>query len=169
MKKILVMNGPNLNLTGIRKKNVYGDETLEDINRELAAYGEGKGVQVDFYQSNHEGALIDKIHASRTDYDGVVLNAGAYTHTSVAIHDAIKGANVPVIEVHISNVHAREAFRHHSYISPVAKGIIVGLGVRGYELAIDALEFQRDETERELADLKRRMAALEQARAGRAP
>ena len=91
MKKILVMNGPNLNLTGIRKKNVYGSqETLEDINRELAAYGEDKGVQVDFYQSNHEGALIDKIHASRTDYDGVVLNAGAYTHYSYAIRDAIE-------------------------------------------------------------------------------
>ena len=96
MKKILVMNGPNLNLTGIRKKNVYGAESLEDINRELAAYGEDKGVQVDFYQSNHEGALIDKIHASRTDYDGVVLNAGAYTHYSYAIRDAIEAGLYPL-------------------------------------------------------------------------
>ena len=144
MKKILVMNGPNLNLTGIRKKNVYGDETLEDINRELAAYGEGKGVQVDFYQSNHEGALIDWLHeAGQLKRDGqlagVVLNAAAYTHTSVALMDAIKGADLPVIELHISNVHAREAFRHHSYIAPVAKAVICGLGVQGYSIAIDAV------------------------------
>ena len=140
MKKILVMNGPNLNLTGIRKKNVYGAETLEDINRELAAYGEDKGVQVDFYQSNHEGALIDKIHASRTDYDGVVLNAGAYTHTSIALQDAIRSVTSPVVEVHISNVHAREAFRHVSMISCACKGVILGFGLNSYRLALEALK-----------------------------
>ena len=124
MKKILVMNGPNLNLTGIRNKNVYGAETLEDINRELAAYGEGKGVQVDFYQSNHEGALIDKIHASRTDYDGVVLNAGAYTHYSYAIRDAIE---------------AVQDFRRISVLTPVCVKQICGFGKDSYKMGIDLL------------------------------
>ena len=139
MKKILVMNGPNLNLTGIRKKNVYGAETLEDINRELAAYGEDKGVQVDFYQSNHEGALIDKIHASRTDYDGVVLNAGAYTHYSYAIADCLKNINKKKIEVHISNIYQREGFRQKSVTAAYTDSIISGFGISGYRLAILSL------------------------------
>ena len=137
MKKILVMNGPNLDLTGIRKKNVYGAETLEDINRELAAYGEGKGVQVDFYQSNHEGALIDKIAAlADAKFDGLVFNPGAFTHTSVALRDALAGAGLRTIEVHISNIYRREEFRHHSYTAAVSQAVITGLGFEGYHAAV---------------------------------
>ena len=144
MKTVYVLNGPNLNLLGTREPTQYGHHTLADVQQLCEAAGKVRGVAIECRQSNHEGLLLDWLHeagreAAAGTLLGVVLNAGAYTHTSVAIHDAIKGANVPVIEVHISNVHAREAFRHHSYISPVAKGIIVGLGVRGYELAIDAL------------------------------
>ena len=144
MKTLLVLNGPNLNLLGTREPAVYGATTLADVEAMCKAAGEKLGFTVDCRQSNHEGALIDAIHeAGRAfaagTHAGVVLNAGAYTHTSVALHDAIKGAAVPVIELHISNVHAREAFRHHSWISPVAAGIIVGFGVDGYVLAIEAL------------------------------
>ena len=144
MKKILVLNGPNLNLLGTREPAQYGHETLPDVVRLCEEAGAKLGIEVECRQSNHEGALIDWIHESGREVAagrllGVVFNAGAYTHTSVALHDAIKGANVPVIELHISNVHAREAFRHHSFISPVARGIIVGLGVKGYALAIEAL------------------------------
>jgi 3-dehydroquinate dehydratase-2 len=144
MKKILVLNGPNLNLLGTREPAQYGHETLDDVVRLCEAAGARLGVEVECRQSNHEGVLIDWIHEAGRDVAagrllGVVFNAGAYTHTSVALHDAIKGANVPVIELHISNVHARESFRHHSFISPVARGIIVGLGVKGYALAMDAL------------------------------
>ncbi|RZL47768.1 MAG: type II 3-dehydroquinate dehydratase [Variovorax sp.] len=144
MKKILVLNGPNLNLLGTREPAQYGHETLPDVVRLCEEAGAKLGIEVECRQSNHEGALIDWIHESGREVAagrllGVVFNAGAYTHTSVALHDAIKGASVPVIELHISNVHAREAFRHHSFISPVARGIIVGLGVKGYALAIEAL------------------------------
>ena len=144
MKTLLVLNGPNLNLLGTREPAVYGATTLADVEAMCKAAGEKLGFTVDCRQSNHEGALIDAIHeAGRAfaagTHAGVVLNAGAYTHTSVALHDAIKGAAVPVIELHISNVHARETFRHHSWISPVAAGIIVGFGVDGYVLAIEAL------------------------------
>lgn len=144
MPKILVLNGPNLNLLGTREPAVYGSETLEDVERMCRDEGVKRGFAIDCRQSNHEGELIDWIHEAGREVKagsvlGVVLNAGAYTHTSVALHDAIKGAGVPVIELHISNVHAREPFRHHSYISPAARGIIVGFGVTGYALAIDAL------------------------------
>ena len=144
MKKILVLNGPNLNLLGTREPAQYGHETLPDVVRLCEEAGAKLGIEVECRQSNHEGALIDWIHESGREVAagrllGVVFNAGAYTHTSVALHDAIKGASVPVIELHISNVHAREAFRHHSFISSVARGIIVGLGVKGYALAIEAL------------------------------
>ena len=144
MKTLLVLNGPNLNLLGTREPAVYGATTLADVEAMCKAAGEKLGFTVDCRQSNHEGALIDAIHeAGRAfaagTHAGVVLNAGAYTHTSVALHDAIKGAAVPVIELHISNVHARETFRHHSWISPAAAGIIVGFGVDGYVLAIEAL------------------------------
>ena len=144
MKKILVLNGPNLNLLGTREPAVYGRETLADVERLCRDEGARLGVVVECRQSNHEGDLVDWIHeAGRAtaagDTMGVVLNAGAYTHTSVALHDAIKGANATLIELHISNVHAREAFRHHSYISPAARGIVVGFGVAGYAIAIDAL------------------------------
>ena len=144
MKTILVLNGPNLNLLGTREPAVYGHTTLADVEVMCKAAGDKLGFVVDCRQSNHEGVLIDAIHEAGRAYAagthaGVVLNAGAYTHTSVALHDAIKGAAVPTIELHISNVHAREEFRHHSWISPAAAGIIVGFGVDGYVLAIEAL------------------------------
>ncbi len=144
MRTALVLNGPNLNLLGSREPAVYGAQTLADVEALCRKACAEHGLALDFRQSNHEGVLIDWIHeAGRAQaagtLAGVVLNAGAYTHTSVALHDAIKGTGVSLIEVHISNVHAREAFRHHSYISPVARGVIVGLGVAGYALAIAAL------------------------------
>ena len=144
MPSILVLNGPNLNLLGQREPTQYGHSTLADVEALCVETGKRLGVEIDCLQSNHEGVLIDAIHeagrgVAAGDVLGVVFNAGAYTHTSVALHDAIKGAEVPVIEVHISNVHAREAFRHHSYISPAAAGIVVGFGVDGYVLAIEGL------------------------------
>ncbi|MFR5874921.1 MAG: type II 3-dehydroquinate dehydratase [Eubacterium sp.] len=139
--KILVLNGPNLNMTGIRKQNVYGAETLEDINAELKAYGESKGAQMFFYQSNHEGDIIDIIHKSRTDYDGVVINAGAYTHYSYAIRDAIEAVQefTPFVEVHMSDIHKREDFRKISVITEVCIKQICGLGKDSYKKGIDLL------------------------------
>jgi 3-dehydroquinate dehydratase II len=144
MQKILILNGPNLNLLGTREPGVYGADTLADVEAMCRAEGEQLGVAVDCRQSNHEGQLIDWIQEAGRDIAGgsligVVFNPGAFTHTSVALHDAIKGANVKVIELHISNVHAREDFRHHSYISPAARGIMVGFGVDGYLFAMTAL------------------------------
>ena len=144
MKTILVLNGPNLNLLGTREPSVYGAETLADVERLCRDEARKLGVAVECRQSNHEGELIDWIHeAGRRiaagDMLGVVFNAGAYTHTSVALHDAIRGANATVIELHITNVHAREPFRHHSYLSPAARGIVVGFGVQGYPIAMQAL------------------------------
>lgn len=144
MTKIYVLNGPNLNLLGVRDPAIYGSETLSDVADRCAAVATECGHELDFRQSNHEGELIDWVHeAGREVADGksvgVVLNAGAYTHTSVALADAISGLSVPTIEVHISNVHAREAFRQQSYLSAVASGIIVGLGTYGYEAGIRAL------------------------------
>lgn len=139
MKKILILNGPNLNLLGKREPHIYGSQTFEDYFKILKK--DFTQVTLEYFQSNHEGALIDKIHevGFDTDYLGIVMNAGAYTHTSVAIGDAISGVKTPVVEVHISNVHAREAFRHHSYLSAKAAGIIVGLGIVGYKYAVDFL------------------------------
>lgn len=144
MKTVLVLNGPNLNLLGQREPGVYGARTLDDVRQLCGAACEAHGLRLDFRQSNHEGALIDAIHEAGATQAagtlaGVVLNAGAYTHTSVALHDAIKGAQVRVVELHISNTHAREAFRHHSHISPVAAGVLLGFGVRGYAMAIAGL------------------------------
>ncbi len=144
MKRVLVLNGPNLNLLGTREPAVYGSTTLADVEQLCRGAGQRLGVEVDCRQSNHEGQLIDWIHEAGVAHRngqlvGAVFNAGAYTHTSVALHDAIKGAELPVIEVHISNVHAREPFRHHSYLSPAAAGIVVGFGVEGYVLAIEGL------------------------------
>jgi 3-dehydroquinate dehydratase-2 len=144
MPSILVLNGPNLNLLGTREPAIYGATTLADVEQLCRGAATAQGLTLDFRQSNHEGVLIDAIHEAGRAHQageliGVVFNAGAYTHTSIALHDAIKGTGVPVIEVHISNVHAREPFRHHSWLSPVAAGIIVGFGVEGYALAIDAL------------------------------
>lgn len=144
VKTIHVLNGPNLNLLGKRDPVTYGTQTLADIESNCHTVAERLGLQLVFRQSNHEGELVDWIHEAGAEVAdansvGVVLNAGAYTHTSVALADAISGAFVPTIEVHISNVHAREAFRHHSYLSPVAAGVIVGLGPYGYELGMQAL------------------------------
>lgn len=144
MKTIFVLNGPNLNLLGTREPAVYGSHTLADVQALCAAECAKFGLELDFRQSNHEGVLVDAVQeAGRAQtagkLSGMVLNAGAYTHTSVALHDAIKGSGVTAIELHISNVHAREAFRHHSYLSPAVKGVIAGFGVAGYGLAIAAL------------------------------
>lgn len=139
--KILIMNGPNLNMTGVRKKNVYGAETLDDINRELKSYGESKGAQMYFFQSNHEGALIDAIHESKDKFDGVVLNAGAYTHYSYAIRDAIEAVAdyTPFVEVHMSDIHEREDFRKISVIIDVCVKQISGFGKDSYKMGIDLL------------------------------
>ena len=144
MASILVLNGPNLNLLGTREPCIYGAATLADVEALCQATAQAHGHTVSCLQSNHEGALIDALHeAGRAhragELIGVVFNAGGYTHSSVALHDAIKGTGVPVIEVHISNVHAREPFRNHSYLSPAAAGIVVGFGVDGYRLAIEGL------------------------------
>ena len=144
MTSILVLNGPNLNLLGTRKPEVYGSTSLADVE-EMCRQAAGKlGLDVVFHQSNYEGQLIDWIHETGAavkagESIGAVFNPGAFTHTSAALHDAIEGASLPVIELHISNVHQREQWRHHSYISPVARGIVVGFGVAGYALAINGL------------------------------
>ena len=144
MKTVFVLNGPNLNLLGTREPAVYGAATLADVEKLCIDACNRHGFALRFHQSNHEGSLVDWIHeAGRLhaagELAGVVMNAGAYTHTSIALHDAIKGAAVTVIELHISNVHAREAFRHHSYISPAAKSVMAGFGVQGYALAVAGL------------------------------
>ena len=137
--RILVLNGPNLNLLGSREPEVYGLETLADIEVLVRNRAEELGgIEVEFIQSNHEGALIDAIHEHR-DWDGLIINAGAFTHTSMAIADALSSVQVPAIEVHLSNVHAREEFRRHSYMAPKAWGVIAGFGFRGYVAALDLL------------------------------
>lgn len=135
---ILVLNGPNLNLLGQREPEKYGRTTLAEIERTLQRQAKALGAVVECFQSNHEGALIDRIHAARGTVDAIVINAGAYTHTSLALADALAAVAIPAIEVHITNIHARESERHHSFIAPVAVGQIVGLGVCGYELALQA-------------------------------
>ena len=144
MKTILVLNGPNLNLLGTREPTLYGSQTLADVEAICEQACTTHGFKLDFRQSNHEGVLVDAIQEAGCaqaagKLAGVVFNAGAYTHTSVALHDAIKGAGVTVIELHISNVHAREVFRHHSYLSPVSIGVMAGFGVQGYAYAVAAL------------------------------
>lgn len=135
--KILIINGPNLNLLGVREKGIYGDSSFESYYQTLKArYPQ---VEFDYFQSNHEGALIDEIHRQGFDVDGIVLNAGAYTHTSIAIADAIRAVKSPVVEVHISNVHSRESYRHVSMIAPACKGVIAGFGPDSYRLAVEAL------------------------------
>jgi 3-dehydroquinate dehydratase-2 len=144
VKTVVVLNGPNLNLLGIREPAIYGPATLDDVRQLCAAVCQRHGLNLEFRQSNHEGELVDWIHEAGSVHAqgqlaGVVLNAGAYTHTSIALLDAIKGAGVPLVELHISNVHARESFRHHSYISSAARAVMCGFGVQGYALAIDAI------------------------------
>ena len=136
MPLILILNGPNLNLLGLRQPEIYGSETLDDVARDCAALGSGIGLDTDLRQSNHEGQIIDCIHEARTTAQGIIINPGAFTHTSIAILDALNAYDGPVIEVHISQVHQRESFRHHSYVSHRADGVIVGCGVQGYRLAL---------------------------------
>ena len=136
-RKILVLHGPNLNLLGTREPAIYGRETLSDINRDLAAEAAASGVKLESFQSNHEGALIDRVQAAgQQQVDWIIINPAGYTHTSVALRDAISAVGIPFIEVHLSNIHARESFRHHSYFSDIAAGTIVGLGSRGYFAAL---------------------------------
>jgi len=134
--KIIVINGPNLNLLGKREPQIYGSETFEDYFKKLQ--GNFNDLELSYFQSNIEGEIIDKLHEVGFSYDGIILNAAAYTHTSIGIGDAVKGIETPVVELHISNVHAREEFRHHSYIAANAKGVIFGFGLKGYKLAIES-------------------------------
>ena len=136
MKRILVIHGPNLNLLGEREPGVYGSTSFAELNNMIQDRAEKLGMECEIFQSNHEGAIIDRLHAARKDFDGVIINAGAYTHYSYAIHDAIHDIRIPVIEVHISNIHAREGFRSKSVISPVCKGTIAGFGEKSYMMAL---------------------------------
>ncbi|MGB3337679.1 MAG: type II 3-dehydroquinate dehydratase [Devosia sp.] len=138
-KRVLVLNGPNLNLLGTREPDIYGAATLKDIETLCKQTGEAAGLTVDFRQSNHEGELVTWIQDARNSADAILINPAAYSHTSVAIHDALKAVGLPVAEVHLSNIHQREAFRHHSYVSSVAFGVICGFGVAGYTMALTAL------------------------------
>ena len=137
--RVLVLHGPNLNLLGLREPEVYGKETLADVNAQLEKLAAERALEITCRQSNHEGQLIDWLHEARLQFDGVLINPGGYTHTSVALHDAVQAMPFPVIEVHLSNVHAREGFRRRSLIAPVARGQISGLGWYGYLAALDAL------------------------------
>jgi 3-dehydroquinate dehydratase-2 len=139
MPSVLVLNGPNLNLLGRRQPEIYGSTTLADIEALCTAYGVALGLEVVCVQSNHEGVMIDAVHAAVGVHDGIIINAGAYTHTSVALMDAVASVALPMVEVHLSNIHAREPFRHVSYLSKVAIGQICGFGPRGYLMALDAL------------------------------
>ena len=137
--QLLLLNGPNLNLLGRREPGLYGATTLEQIEARLVQQAAARGVQLSCFQSNHEGALVDRIHQARGDVDGILINAGAYTHTSIAIRDALLGVAIPYVELHLSNVHAREPFRHHSYLADRAVGVICGFGAGSYGLALEGL------------------------------
>lgn len=139
-KKVLLLLGPNLNLVGIREKEIYGETAADAIEKGVATYGKEIGIEVDIYQSNWEGAIIDKIHEARTKYDAVIINPGALTHYSYAIRDAIAGVSIPFIEVHMSNIHTREEFRHKSVTAPVCVGQIAGFGAKGYNMALDYIK-----------------------------
>ncbi len=137
--RVLLINGPNLNLLGKREPGIYGETTLAAIEGDLQVLARQKGIDLQCFQSNHEGAIVDRIHAAMTDSDWIIINPGAYTHYSIAIFDALRAAGIPFIEVHISNIYARENFRHHTLMSPIASGIIAGLGTTGYSLAFTAI------------------------------
>lgn len=139
MASLLVLNGPNLNRLGLREPGIYGPGTLEDLEQGILQWGQKNQVVVQCFQSNHEGELIDRIHQADTEFEGIVINPGAFTHYSYAIRDAVASITLPVIEVHISNVYKREEFRHHSVIAPVCLGQIAGLGFKGYQFALEAL------------------------------
>ena len=139
-RAVLVLHGPNLNLLGTREPEIYGTETLEEINQRLAQLAKGFGAVVETFQSNHEGALIERVHAAKTQgFAHIIINPAGLTHTSVSLRDALAGVGIPFIEVHLSNIHRREAFRHHSYFSDLAVGTICGLGSRGYDLALQSV------------------------------
>ncbi len=140
MAKILLLNGPNLNMLGTREPEIYGAETLADITQRCQDHATSLGITLECRQSNHEGELVDWIQTVTRDYDGIIINAGGFTHTSVAIHDALMMLDKPIIELHLSNIFARESFRHHSYISKPATGVICGFGAAGYGLALDAMK-----------------------------
>jgi len=137
--RVLLLNGPNLNLLGLREPGLYGAQTLEQIEAALGQQAAGLGVELDCFQSNHEGALVDRIHAARGQADGILINAGALTHSSIALRDALLGVAIPYVELHLSNVHAREAFRHHSMLADRALGVIGGFGPTSYSLALQGL------------------------------
>ena len=139
MNKIIILNGPNLNLLGEREKNQYGNVTLDNIEKNCRDYAKKNNIELSLFQSNIEGELVDKIQASRNNQDGIIINAGGYTHTSVAIHDALKVLKIPIIELHITNIYKREDFRHKSLISNVAKGVICGFGADGYLMSLQAI------------------------------
>lgn len=138
MHKVGIIQGPNLNMLGGREPSLYGSQNLQQLHQELVSYGQELKLQVECYQSNHEGELVEFIQQAKANFSYLIINAAAYTHTSIAIRDAILAAEIPAIEVHISNIHARESFRHHSLLSDIVKGQIVGLGVLGYKLALEA-------------------------------
>ena len=139
MPTVFILNGPNLNLLGVRDPSIYGHDTLGDIEERCTARAASLGLEIDFRQTNHEGQIVDWIQEARESADGIILNAGALTHTSVAVLDALAAAELPVVEVHLSNIFRRDRFRHHSYVSLAANGVICGLGAHGYELALDAV------------------------------
>ena len=139
MPTVFILNGPNLNLLGVRDPSIYGHDTLGDIEERCTARAASLGLEIDFRQTNHEGQIVDWIQEARESADGIILNAGALTHTSVAVLDALAAAELPVVEVHLSNIFRRESFRHHSFVSLAANGVICGLGAQGYELALDAM------------------------------
>jgi len=138
-RTILVVNGPNLNLLGVREPSVYGSETLAEIEEACLERADTLGLAVDFRQTNSEGEMIDWVQEARESADGIIINAGGYSHTSIALLDALTASELPIVEVHLSNIHRRESFRHHSYVSHAARGVIVGLGGHGYELALEAM------------------------------
>jgi len=138
-KPVFILNGPNLNMLGKREPEIYGAQTLDDIARLCQSKAEVRGLAIDFRQTNHEGELVSQVQEARENACAIILNAAAYTHTSIAVHDALKMADIPIIEVHLSNVYKREEFRHKSYVSGVAQGVICGFGAQGYELALDAV------------------------------
>ena len=140
MKKIIILNGPNLNLLGEREKNQYGSFTLNDIEKNCKKFADSNNLDITLYQSNIEGEIVEKIQNSRKEYHGLIINAGGYTHTSVAIHDALKILKIPIIELHISNIYNREEFRHKSLISKVAKGVVCGFGAEGYIMSLEAMK-----------------------------
>jgi 3-dehydroquinate dehydratase II len=146
-KSILLINGPNLNLLGIREPHIYGKTTLADVEASAKSQADSLGAELETFQSNHEGAIIDRIQAGRGHFDGIIINPGGFTHTSVAIRDALLGVDIPFVELHVSNIHAREPWRHHSYFSDKASAIIMGMGVHGYKAAVEhvALNFKSRE------------------------